>query len=92
MKNKVIKLFYTGRFINFVGSAFSEFAIPIYLYQTTKSAFHTGMQWVAIAGSMGAFIGSSLMENFNHKTVFAVATAPTIFSSVFFMLFFKRRT
>jgi hypothetical protein len=37
-----------ARWISFVGSAFSEFAIPLYLYQQSGSAFHMGMQWVLV--------------------------------------------
>lgn len=46
---KPAKLFYTARFISFFGSAFTDFALPLYLYDKTNNPMHVGMQWAIIA-------------------------------------------
>jgi|GEM_PF-1458123 len=38
-----------ARLVSFVGSAFGEFAIPLFLYHETSSALHLGLQWSLIA-------------------------------------------
>lgn len=38
-----------ARLVSFVGSAFSEFAIPLFLYHHTSNALHIGLQWSLIA-------------------------------------------
>jgi MFS family permease len=40
---------HAARLVSFVGSAFSEFAIPLFLYHETNNALHIGLQWSLIA-------------------------------------------
>lgn len=38
-----------ARFVSFVGSAFTELAIPLFLYRESGNATHLGLQWTFIA-------------------------------------------
>ena len=40
---------YWARFVSFVGSAFTEFAIPLYLLKKSDNPLHVGLQWTLIA-------------------------------------------
>lgn len=43
------RLLYTARFISYVGSAFTEFAVPLYLLKKSGSPLYVGLQWTLIA-------------------------------------------
>lgn len=47
-----------ARFISFIGSAFTEFAIPLFLLHKSGDARHVGLQWVFVALSriLGGYI------------------------------------
>lgn len=40
---------FTARLISFVGSAFTEFAVPLYLIKKAAASHHIGLQWVLVA-------------------------------------------
>ncbi len=40
---------HVARLVSFVGSAFSEFAIPLYVFSHAKNPIHVGLQWSLLA-------------------------------------------
>jgi DHA3 family macrolide efflux protein-like MFS transporter len=47
--DRSIYVLYLSRTLSFFGSAFTSFALPIYLYEISGSAIHVGLQWVTFA-------------------------------------------
>ena len=47
--NRLTRNFGTARIINFLGSAFSDFAVPLFLYDRGSRPFHIAMQWTILA-------------------------------------------
>lgn len=48
---RLLRNFGTARIINFFGSAFSEFSVPLFLYNKGSHPIHIAMQWAVLASA-----------------------------------------